>query len=103
MKQVREHWGSRIGFILATAGSAIGLGSLWRFPYVTGQNGGGLFVLLYLVFTFFIALPVFIGELVIGRSSQLSAVGAFSKLSNESPNWKLLGWLTVLTTFLILS
>ena len=84
MKQMREHWGSRIGFILATAGSAIGLGSLWRFPYVTGQNGGGLFVLLYLVFTFFIALPVFIGELVIGRSSQLSVVGAFSKLSNGS-------------------
>lgn len=103
MKQMREHWGSKIGFILATAGSAIGLGSLWRFPYVTGQNGGGLFVLLYLVFTFFIALPVFIGELVIGRSSQRSAICAFSKLSNNSPNWKLLGWLTVLTTFLILS
>ena len=103
MKQAREHWGSRIGFIMAAAGSAIGLGSLWRFPYITGQNGGGAFVLLYLFFTFIIALPVFIGELVVGRNTQRSAVSAFSELSNHSQNWKLLGWLNVATTFLILS
>src|SRR5258708_1350893 len=103
MKQAREHWGSRIGFIMAAAGSAIGLGSLWRFPYITGQNGGGAFVLLYLFFTFVIALPVFIGELVVGRNTQRSAVSAFSELSNHSQNWKLLGWLNVATTFLILS
>lgn len=103
MKQPREHWSSRLGFIMAAAGSAIGLGSLWRFPYITGQNGGGIFVLMYLIFTFFISLPVFLGELVIGRSTQRSAVAAFSELSNHSPNWKLLGWLNVATTFLILS
>ncbi len=103
MKQQREHWGSRIGFILAAAGSAIGLGSLWRFPYLAGENGGGAFVLLYVIFTFLIALPVFIAELVIGRNTQRSAVSAFSELSNHSMHWKLLGWLNVLTTFLILS
>jgi len=99
----REHWGSRIGFVLAAAGSAIGLGSLWRFPYLTGQNGGGIFVLFYLIFTFLIALPVFVAELIIGRNTQRSAVTAFSDLSNQSTHWKLLGWFNVLTTFLILS
>jgi NSS family neurotransmitter:Na+ symporter len=103
MKQQREHWGSRLGFIMAAAGSAIGLGSLWRFPYVTGQNGGGVFVLLYLLFTFIIALPVFIAELLMGRGSQKSAVLAFGELSDNSNNWKLLGWFNILTTFLILS
>lgn len=103
MKVAREHWGSRIGFVMAAAGSAIGLGSLWRFPYITGQNGGGVFILLYLLFTFFIALPVFISELVIGRNTQRGAVTAFSDLSNQSPNWKLLGWFSILTTLLILS
>ena len=103
MKQQREHWGSRIGFIMAAAGSAIGLGSLWRFPYLAGENGGGAFVLLYVLFTFFVAVPVFIAELVIGRNTQRSAVSAFGDLSNQSNNWKLLGWLNVLTTFLILS
>jgi NSS family neurotransmitter:Na+ symporter len=103
MKQQREHWGSRIGFIMAAAGSAIGLGSLWRFPYLAGANGGGVFVLLYLFFTFVIALPIFIAELVIGRHAQKSAVTAFGDLSNHSTGWKMLGWLNVLTTFLILS
>lgn len=103
MKQQREHWGSRLGFIMAAAGSAIGLGSLWRFPYIVGSNGGGVFVLLYLLFTFFIALPVFIAELIIGRSSQKSAILAFSDLSQGSSNWKLVGWWNILTTFLILS
>jgi neurotransmitter:Na+ symporter, NSS family len=103
MKSQREHWGSRIGFILAAAGSAIGLGSLWRFPYMAGQSGGGFFVLLYLFFTFLIALPVFIGEVLIGRKSQKSVVLALGELSNGSNNWKLVGWFNILTTFLILS
>lgn len=103
MKSQREHWGSRIGFILAAAGSAIGLGSLWRFPYMAGQSGGGFFVLLYLLFTFLIALPVFIGEVLIGRKSQKSVVLALGELSNGSNNWKLVGWFNILTTFLILS
>lgn len=102
MKQ-REHWGSRLGFLMATAGSAIGLGSLWKFPYVTGENGGGLFVLTYLVFTFFVGVPIFIAELVIGRHAQRSPVGALSDLSGHSQGWKLLGWLCVFSNFLIIS
>lgn len=103
MKQAREHWGSRLGFIMAAAGSAIGLGSLWKFPYLTGKNGGGIFVILYLAFTIFISLPVFLAELVIGRNTQKSAISAFGDLSNQSTQWKGVGWLSVLTTFFILS
>ena len=103
MKQQREHWGTKLGFIMATAGSAVGLGSLWRFPYITGQNGGGAFVLLYLFFTLIIGVPAFIGELMIGRASQKSAVQAYTDLSHGSTHWKLLGWLNIVTSFLILS
>ena len=99
----REHWSSRVGFILAAAGSAIGLGSLWRFPYVTGDNGGGAFVLLFLIFLIFLGIPVFIAELVIGRHAQKSAVTAYSELSKRSSNWKLLGWLNLFSCFIILS
>lgn len=103
MKQQREHWGSKLGFIMATAGSAIGLGSLWRFPYIAGQNGGGAFVLLYLFFTLIIGIPVFISELIIGRASQKGAIQAYTDLSHGSTHWKLLGWLNLITSFIILS
>ncbi len=103
MGQAREHWGSRLGFILAAAGSAIGLGSLWRFPYIAGENGGGAFVILYIIFTFVIGLPVFIAELVIGRRTQKGAVSAYSELSHHKSNWKMLGYLNILTCFIILS
>ncbi|HSW73402.1 MAG TPA: sodium-dependent transporter [Chlamydiales bacterium] len=101
--QPREHWGTKIGFLMATAGSAIGLGSLWRFPYVIGQNGGGAFVLLYFLFTFLIGIPVFIAELVMGRNTQKCVVNAFSDLSQGSSHWRIAGWLNVITNFLILS
>lgn len=103
MSLKHEHWSSKIGFILATAGSAVGLGALWRFPYIAGSNGGGAFVLLYLLFTFFIGFPVFIAELIIGRKSQKSAVLAYSQLSHGSENWKGVGWLNVFTSLVILS
>ena len=103
MSKIHEHWGSRLGFIMATAGSAVGLGSLWRFPYMAGANGGGAFIILYLIFTFVIGFPVFLGEIVIGRKSQRSAVMAYSELSNGSQNWRILGWVNVLTSLLILS
>lgn len=103
MKIQREHWGSRLGFIMAAAGSAIGLGSVWRFPYTVGENGGGAFVLLYLLFTAFLGLPVFIAEVVIGRHSQTSAILAYSNLSGGSRNWKMLGWLNLIACFIILS
>lgn len=103
MQKHREHWGSRIGFILAALGSAIGLGVLWKFPYVTGQNGGGLFVLIYIVCTFFVGVPIFIAELILGRKAQRGAVGTFAMLSNDSAIWKTAGWLGVASSFLIMS
>lgn len=99
----REKWGTQLGFILAAAGSAIGLGTLWKFPYVTGQNGGGLFVLMYILCTFFIGIPVFIAELIIGRKAQKGAVESFSTLSPKAPGWKLGGWLGVISSFIIMS
>lgn len=103
MQKPREHWSSHIGFILAAGGSAIGLGTLWKFPYVTGENGGGLFVLIYTLCTFFIGIPVFIAELILGRKAQRGAVGIFDSLTNHSVFWKGAGWLGVMTSFILLS
>lgn len=103
MKSQREHWASGFGFIMAAAGSTIGLGSLWRFPYISGDNGGGAFVLLYILFTFFIGVPLFIAELVIGRKTQQAPIFAYRNLSKKSQNWKIIGWLNLLTCFIILS
>lgn len=103
MQKQREHWSSHLGFILAAAGSAIGLGTLWKFPYVTGENGGGVFVFIYILCTFFIGIPVFIAELVLGRKAQRGAVGVFATLSNNSAVWKAAGWIGVASSFLIMS
>ena len=88
---------------MAAAGSAIGLGSVWKFPYTAGANGGGAFVLLYILFTLLIALPLFMGEVVIGRKSQKSAIAAYEELSGGSSNWKMLGWFNVIACFVILA
>lgn len=103
VQKQREHWSSHLGFILAAAGSAIGLGTLWKFPYVTGQNGGGVFFLIFIICTLFIGIPVFISELILGRKAQRGAVGIFSTLSNKSAAWETAGWLGVASSFLILS
>jgi len=103
MKTQREHWASKFGFIMAAAGSAIGLGSLWRFPYMAGESGGGAFVLLYIIFTLLIGVPLFIAELLIGRKTQRSSIFAFQELSKPSSNWKMVGWLNLITSFIILS
>lgn len=103
MQKQREHWASHLGFVLAAAGSAIGLGTLWKFPYVTGENGGGLFVLIYLGCVFFIGIPLFMAELVLGRHAQRGAVGIFASLSNDSTLWKAVGWLGVASSFMIMS
>lgn len=100
--QGRGAWSTRAGFILAAAGSAIGLGNIWRFPYVTGQNGGAVFVIIYVIFVILIGLPVMIAELSIGRRTQLNPVGAFRKLAPGSP-WVALGMLGVATGIGILS
>lgn len=103
MQKTREHWSSHLGFILAAAGSAIGLGTLWKFPYVTGENGGGLFVLIYIFCTFFIGIPVFMAELILGRKAQRGAVGIFESLSHGSTGWKGIGWLGVIASFVLMS
>ncbi|GHS87992.1 transporter [Synergistales bacterium] len=99
----REHWGSRVGFIMAAAGSAIGLGNIWRFPYLVGKDGGAAFVVIYLIITLFIGLPVMIAEFAIGRAAQKAPVLAFKAL-NVSPFWSLIGWMgTIAGGFLTLS
>lgn len=91
---------SHIGFILAAAGSAVGLGNLWKFPYITWHNNGGAFVLIYLVSIVIIGWPIMVAEILIGRSSQENPVPAFEKLGNKK--WGLVGWLGVLTGLIIL-
>jgi NSS family neurotransmitter:Na+ symporter len=98
----RGGFGSRIGFILAAAGSAIGLGNIWRFPYTAGENGGGAFVAVYLAFVLAIGLPVLLCELSMGRASQRNPVGAFRALVPRGL-WPAVGGLFVLTGFAILA
>lgn len=102
MAEKREHWGSKFGFILAAAGSAIGLGNIWKFPYIAGENGGAAFVVVYLICIAIIGLPVLIAEILMGRSTQRNPVGAFKKLSG-SPFWTVVGGMGVLAGFIILS
>ena len=98
----REQWGSQLGFVLAAAGSAIGLGNIWRFPYVTGQSGGAAFVVIYLLCIALICLPYLFGELALGRNSQKNPVGAIEAIKKHTP-WTLVGGLCVLTGIFILS
>ncbi|TDI74138.1 MAG: sodium-dependent transporter, partial [Bacteroidetes bacterium] len=98
----RGQWSGKLGFILAASGSAIGLGNIWRFPYTAGENGGGAFVLLYLMFVVVIGIPLVLAELSVGRKTQLNPVGAFEKLSPGS-KWPWLGKLGILTGFGILA
>lgn len=99
----RAHWTSRLGFILAAAGSAVGLGNIWKFPYMTGENGGGAFVLVYLLCVLGVGLPILIAEVYIGRESQRNVVQAFEALDRPRSPWKATGWLGLVTAFLILS
>lgn len=97
----REQWGSKLGFILAAAGSAVGLGNIWRFPYITGQNGGAAFVLIYVALVFIIGFSVMLAEICIGRNAQLNAVGSFKKIKGGA--WPIVGWMGVAAGFIILS
>lgn len=97
----RGSWTGQLGFVLAAAGSAIGLGNIWMFPYRTGENGGAAFVLAYAAAVLVVGLPLMISEIVIGRTTQRNPVGAFRELKGGP--WQLVGWLGVLTGFVILS
>jgi len=98
----RENWGSKIGFILAAAGSAIGLGNIWRFPYLAGENGGAAFIFVYILCVLTIGIPVLIAEILIGRTTQKNPVGSFKELTN-SKFWFAIGGMGVLAGFIILS
>lgn len=92
----RESFKSRLGFLLVSAGCAIGIGNVWRFPYVTGENGGGLFVLLYLLFLIIMGLPVLTMELAVGRASRKSAVLGYKELEKKGSKWHIHGWIAIL-------
>ncbi|MGI2294344.1 sodium-dependent transporter [Paenibacillus sp. GXUN7292] len=100
--QESEQWSSKIGFILSAAGSAIGIGAIWKLPYVTGISGGGAFFLLFILFSLFIGLPLLLAEFVIGRSTQKEAISAYRSLAPNS-NWHWIGKIGVFTCFLLLS
>jgi len=97
---LRDHWSSRLGFVLAAAGSAIGLGNLWKFPYITWENRGGAFVLVYLAAIAAVGLPIMIAEILIGRKTQKSVVGALEEALG--PAWKVVGGLGVVTGWILL-
>ena len=99
-------WSSRLMFILAASGSAVGLGNIWRFPYVAGENGGGAFVIIYLICIFLIGIPIMVSEIVIGRfarKSPINAMATAASKSNASRKWQLVGWMGVVAGFMILS
>lgn len=98
----RENFGSRAAVIMAFAGSAIGLGNIWRFPYMVGEYGGAAFILIYIICSFILSLPILFSESVIGRKTHLSTFGAMNALAPRS-KWKWLGLLTVITPLIILS
>lgn len=98
----RESFKSQLGFILVSAGCAIGIGNVWRFPYVAGENGGGLFVLLYLVFLVLMGIPVLTMELAVGRASRKSAVLGYKKLEKPKNKWHIHGWFCMLGCYLLM-
>lgn len=98
----RESFKSRLGFILVSAGCAIGIGNVWRFPYVTGQNGGGIFVLFYLIFLVCMGLPVLTMELAVGRASRKSAVMCYKALEKEGSKWHIHGWIAMFGCYMLM-
>ena len=98
----RDNFGSRFGALVAMAGSAVGLGNLWRFPYLVGENGGAAFIIIYILLCFVICLPIFISEFMIGRRSQKNAFAAFRDLSDGS-SWRWVGLFTIIVPMIVLS
>ena len=96
----RANFGSKLGVILATAGSAVGLGNVWRFPYMTGENGGAVFILIYINCVVLLGIPCMISEFIVGRHGQANTARAYRKLAGRTP-WALIGYMGVLTGFLI--
>ena len=100
--QNRESFASRIGFILVSAGCAIGIGNVWKFPYITGVNGGGWFVLFYLIFLLIMGVPILTMELAVGRASRKSAVLAYKALEKPGSKWHIHGWVAILGCIILM-
>lgn len=98
----RESFKSRLGFLLVSAGCAIGIGNVWRFPFIVGQNGGGLFVLIYLIMLVIMGLPVLTMELAVGRASRKSAVLAYKTLEKKGSKWHIHGWFAILGCYVLM-
>ena len=98
----REHFSSRLGFILISAGCAIGLGNVWRFPYITGKYGGAAFVLVYLLFLVILGLPIMVMEFAVGRASQKSAAKSFHVLEPAGSKWHITGYLAILGNYMLM-
>ena len=98
----RESFKSRTGFLLVSAGCAIGIGNVWRFPYVVGQNGGGIFVLFYLIFLVLMGIPVLTMELAVGRASGKSAVLSYKTLEKPKSKWHIHGWFCMLGCYMLM-
>src|SRR5690554_3131666 len=105
-QQLHGEWSSRWTFILAATGSAVGLGNIWKFPYITGENGGGAFVLVYLGCILLVGVPVMMAEVMLGRKGRMSPINAMRVLSceaGERAGWSVIGWLGVAAGMMILS
>ena len=98
----RENFKSRLGFILVSAGCAIGIGNVWKFPYITGQNGGGLFVLFYLLFLLIMGAPILTMELAVGRASRKSVVQAYKVLEPKGTKWHIHGWVCFIANLMLM-
>ncbi len=99
-------WSGRLVFILAASGSAVGLGNIWRFPYIAGEYGGGIFVITYLIFLLLIGVPVMMAEIMLGRmggQSPINSVRKVAETSGQSRYWQIIGWMGAIAGFLILS
>ena len=101
-EQKRENFGSRLGFILVSAGCAIGIGNVWKFPYVAGQNGGAVFVLFYLLFLVLMGIPVLTMELAVGRGSGKAVVEGYRTLEKKGSKWHLHGWVCVIGNYILM-
>ena len=98
----RESLGSRMGFIFLSAGCAIGLGNVWRFPYITGRYGGAAFVLLYLLFLVLLAMPIMVMEFAVGRASRQAVAGSFKVLEPRGSRWSVFGYLAMAGNYILM-
>lgn len=105
-QSIHGEWSSRFAFILAATGSAVGLGNIWKFPYITGENGGGAFVMVYLLCVLALGIPIMIAEIMLGRRGRQSPINTMTALASEAeadPRWHYVGWTGMIAGFLILS